>query len=206
MTRDDVEIIEHQTLWRGYFRMDRYRLRHRLFAGGWSEPIERELFERGQAAALLPYDPLRDEVVLIEQFRVGALAGDNPWLIEIVAGIIEEGESAEDVVRREVVEEAGREVTDIVPIANLYTTPGASSERIALFCGRIDAGGAGGHFGLAHEGEDIRAFAEPVTAALKRLNDGAIANATTLVALQWLALNRDSLRKQWLATGDAAGA
>ncbi len=206
MTRDDVEIIEHQTLWRGYFRMDRYRLRHRLFAGGWSEPIERELFERGCAAALLPYDPLRDEVVLIEQFRIGALAGDNPWLVEIVAGIIEEGESAEDVVRREVVEEAGREVTDLVPIANLYTTPGASSERIALFVGRIDAGGAGGHFGLAHEGEDIRAFAEPVAAALERLNDGAIANATTLVALQWLALNRDSLRKQWLATGEAAGA
>ncbi len=199
MNRDDVEIIERDTAWRGYFRIDRLRLRHRLFAGGWGAPITREVFERGHAAALLPYDPVRDEVVLIEQFRVGALtAGDgNPWLIEIVAGIVEDGETAEQVVRRETLEEAGCEVGDIVPIMDVYTTPGGSSERIALFCGRVDTAGVGGIHGLEEEGEDIRAFAEPTGAALARLARGEIANLTTVAALQWLALNRDDLRARW---------
>jgi ADP-ribose pyrophosphatase len=199
MTLDDVEIIERDTVWRGYFRIDRLRLRHRLFAGGWGRPLTREVFERGHAAALLPWDPVRDEVVLIEQFRVGALsAGDDaPWLIEIVAGIIEEGETAEDVVRRETLEEAGCRVTDIVPLMDVYTTPGGSSERIALFCGRVDTAGVGGIHGLPEEGEDIRAFAEPTDAALARLARGEIVNMTTVVALQWLALNRDDLRARW---------
>ncbi len=199
MNRDDVEIIERDTAWRGYFRIDRLRLRHRLFAGGWAEPITREVFERGHAAALLPWDPVRDEVVLIEQFRIGALTagGDNPWLIEIVAGIIEDGETAEDVVRRETLEEAGCEVGDIVPLMDVYTTPGGSSERIALFCGRVDATGVGGIHGVEEEGEDIRAFAEPTDAALARLARGEIANITTVAALQWLALNRDELRARW---------
>ena len=205
--RYEVEIIERETVWRGYFRMVRYRLRHGLFAGGWGAPIKREVFERGHAAALLPYDPVRDEVLLIEQFRIGALAdgAQNPWLVEIVAGIIEDGESAEQVARRETLEESGREVTDIVAIGKIYTTPGASSESIALFCGRIDAAGAGGLFGLAHEGEDIRAFTEPAAAALARVASGEIVNATTLVALQWLALNREDLRARWLAPAPRNG-
>ncbi len=199
MNRDDVEIIERDTAWRGYFRIDRLRLRHRLFAGGWGEPMVREVFERGHAAALLPYDPVRDEVVLIEQFRVGALTAGaaNPWLIEIVAGIVEDGETAEDVVRREALEEAGCAVGDLVKLMEVYTTPGGSSERIALFCGRVDTSGAGGLHGLAGEGEDIRAFAEPTDAALERLARGEIVNITTVAALQWLALNRDDLRARW---------
>ncbi len=197
--RDDVEIIERDTAWRGYFRIDRLHLRHRLFAGGWGQPITREVFERGHAAALLPWDPARDEVVLIEQFRIGALtAGDDaPWLIEIVAGIVEDGETAEDVVRRETQEEAGCEVGDIVKLMDVYTTPGGSSERIALFCGRVDASGVGGIHGLEEEGEDIRAFAEPTDDALARLDSGGIVNITTVTALQWLALNREDLRARW---------
>ncbi len=199
MNRDDVEIIERETAWRGYFRIDRLRLRHRLFAGGWGEPMVREVFERGHAAALLPYDPVRDEVLLIEQFRIGALTAGagNPWLIEVVAGIVEEGETAEDVVRREMIEEAGCEITDIVKLMDVYMTPGGSSERIALFCGRVDTAGVGGIHGLADEGEDIRAFAEPADAALARLARGEIVNAMTVIALQWLALNRDDLRARW---------
>ncbi len=203
MTRNDVEILETETVWKGYFRMDRLRLRHRLFAGGWGQPITREVFERGNAAALLPYDPVRDEVVLIEQFRVGALtASAEPWLVEIVAGIIEDGETAEDVVHRETVEEAGCPVTDIVPIMDVFTTPGGSSERIAIFLGRVDAQGVGGVHGLADEGEDIRVFTESLDKALARLADGDIANLIAVAALQWLALNRKKLRRQWLA-GDA---
>jgi ADP-ribose pyrophosphatase len=203
LTRNDVEILETETVWKGYFRMDRLRLRHRLFAGGWGQSITREVFERGNAAALLPYDPVRDEVVLIEQFRVGALtASAEPWLVEIVAGIIEDGETAEDVVRRETVEEAGCAVTDIVPIMDVFTTPGGSSERIAIFLGRVDAQGVGGVHGLADEGEDIRVFTESLDKALARLADGDIANLIAVAALQWLALNRKKLRRQWLA-GDA---
>jgi ADP-ribose pyrophosphatase len=200
MTRDDVETIESETVWKGYFRMDRLRLRHRLFAGGWGQPITREIFERGHAAALLPYDPVRDEVVLIEQFRPGAFtAGTEPWLVEIVAGIIEDDETAEDVARRETVEEAGCTVTDIVPMMDILTTPGASSERIAIFLGRVNARGVGGIHGLVDEGEDIRVFTESLDAALARLADGGIINVTAIVALQWLALNRDKLRRRWAA-------
>ena len=200
MTRDDVETIESETVWKGYFRMDRLRLRHRLFAGGWGQPITREIFERGHAAALLPYDPVRDEVVLIEQFRPGAFtAGTEPWLVEVVAGIIEDGETAEGVARRETVEEAGCTVTDIIPVMDILPTPGASSERIAIFLGRVNARGVGGIHGLVDEGEDIRVFTESLDAALARLADGGIINVTAIVALQWLALNRDKLRRRWAA-------
>ncbi|MBE9555414.1 MAG: ADP-ribose diphosphatase [Proteobacteria bacterium] len=203
MSRDDVEILETQTVWKGFFRMDRVRLRHRLFAGGWGQPITREVFERGHAAALLPYDPVRDEVVLIEQFRAAAMtAGAEPWLVEIVAGIIEEGETGEDVARRETVEEAGCEVTDIIPVMNVFTTPGGSSERIAIFVGRVNTQGVGGIHGLADEGEDIRVFTESLDAALARVASGGIVNVIAIAALQWLALNREEIQARWL-TGDA---
>jgi ADP-ribose pyrophosphatase len=203
MKRNDVEVLETETVWKGFFRMDRLRLRHRLFAGGWGEPITREVFERGHAAALLPYDPERDEVVLIEQFRAAAMtAGAEPWLVEIVAGIVEDGETAEDVARRETIEEAGCEVTDIVPVMDVFTTPGGSSERIAIFCGRVDARGIGGIHGLAGEGEDILVFTESLDAALARLADGGIVNLIAIAALQWLALNRESIRRRW-QVGDA---
>ncbi len=204
MTRDDVEILDHETVWRGYFRMERYRLRHRLFAGGWGKTVDREVFERGHAAALLPYDPVRDAVVLIEQFRVGALAaGADPWLVEIVAGIIEDGETGEDVVRREVLEEAGCTVDHVVPIVDAFTTPGGSSERIAIYCGRVDSDGVGGVHGLADEGEDIRVFVESLDDAVARIGRGEITNLIAVAALQWLALNRDRLRREWSEAGPA---
>lgn len=200
LSRDDVEILDTETLWKGFFRMDRVRLRHRLFAGGWGQPITREVFERGHAAALLPYDPVRDEVVLIEQFRAAAMtAGAEPWLVEIVAGIIEDGETAEDVARRETVEEAGCEVTDIVPVMDVFTTPGGSSERIAIFVGRVNTQGVGGIHGLADEGEDIRVFTESLDAALARQANGGIVNLIAIAALQWLTLNREEIRAMWLA-------
>jgi len=200
MTRDDVDILESSTVWQGFFRVDRLRLRHRLFAGGWSRPIVREVFERGHAAAILPYDPVRDEVVLIEQFRAGALtAGAEPWLIEIVAGIVEEGESPEDVVRREIAEEAGCTALDILPVMDVFTTPGGSSERISIFCGRVDAAGVGGIHGLDDEGEDIRVFSETPEAALQRVADGSVRNITAVAALQWLALNKAAVRARWTA-------
>ena len=194
-----VEIVEKKTVFQGYFQVDRYLLKHRTFEGGWSPVISREIFERGHAASVLPYDPERDAVVLIEQFRAGALAaGLGPWLIEIVAGIIGPGETAEEVVRREAIEEMGRAVTDLEPICTYLLTPGGSSETLAMFCGRVDSDGAGGIHGLDEEGEDIRVLVRSVDEAIAMLNDGTIFNANAVLALQWLALNREGLRRRWL--------
>ena len=195
---DRVEIVDKQTPFQGYFRVDAYRLRHRTFDGGWSREVRREVFERGHAAAVLLYDPERDAVVLIEQFRAGAYAaGLEPWLIEIVAGIIEPGEEAAELVRREAMEEAGCEVGTLESIGTFILSPGGSSETIALFCGRVASENTGGVHGLEHEDEDIRPFVLSTDEALARLAAGGIVNATAAIALQWLALNRDRLRTEW---------
>jgi len=198
MNEKDVEILEKTEVFRGYFRIDRYRLRHRLFRGGWSGEMTREVFERGHAAAVLPYDPVHDAVVLIEQFRVGAVAaGRPPWLVEVVAGIIEEGESAEEVGLREAVEEAGCEVTDLIPIAEYLVSPGGTSEVITAYCGRVDSSLAGGYHGVAAENEDIRVVAMPLTEAAELLRARKLDNATAVITLQWLVINRDEVRRKW---------
>lgn len=193
-----VAVTEQTTVYRGYFRVDRYRLRHRVFDGGWSGEMTREVFERGHAAAVLPYDPARDLVVLIEQFRIGAFAaGREPWLIETVAGIIEPGETAEDVVRREAREEAGCEIQELERIPTVMPSPGGCSEVLELFCGRVTAEDRGGLHGLDDEHEDIRAFALPLPEALARLARGDIVNANAVLTLQWLAINRARLHEKW---------
>lgn len=199
MDRNDVEIVAREVLFKGYFQLEQYRVRHRLHAGGWSGVVTRELFERGHAAAVLPYDPRRDAVALVQQFRVGALAaGRGPWLTEIVAGIIGPGEMPEEVVRREASEEAGLDLGELVPISRHLTSPGGCSETVVMFCGRIDAATAGGIHGLSQEHEDIRVIVLPAqdAFALRRQNV-EIADGNTIVALLWLELNREELRRRW---------
>jgi ADP-ribose pyrophosphatase len=160
--------------------------------------MAREVFVRPPAAAVIPYDPARDAVVLIEQFRTGAyVAGVEPWLIEVVAGIIEPGEQPEEVARREAVEEAGCTILALEPIGRILPSPGADSELLHLYCGRIDSAGVGGLHGLDHEHEDIRATVLPFKDAFVQVTQTAVTNANALIALQWLALNRDRLRRQW---------
>lgn len=200
MTAAGVEIMQKDLCFHGFFRMERYTLRHRLFNGGWSQPITRELLERGHAAAVLPYDPARDQVVLIEQFRVGAMSiSSGPWLLEIVAGIIEANEAAEEVVKREAVEEAGCDVHELVPLYDYLVSPGGTTERIALFCGKVDSTHLGGIYGKMEEGEDIKVHVMAVDQALDLLASGKIIAASAIIALQWLALNREHLRKIWLS-------
>ncbi len=199
MTDPRVEILDKTVCYDGFFRLERYRLRHRLFSGAWSRVLTRELFERGHAAAVLPYDPALDVVVLVEQFRIGALeAPGSPWLLEIVAGVIDHpGETPEDVVRREAVEEANCQIQELVHICDYFVSPGGTSERISLFCGRVDATGSGGLHGLADEAEDIRVIVVPFAEAIEQLHAGKINSAAPIIALQWLQLNHDQLHARW---------
>lgn len=195
---DDVEVVEREACFRGFYQLDRLHLRHRLFAGDMGKLISRELFVRHDAVCVLPYDPQRDCVVLIEQFRVGALDKSlNPWLIELVAGLIDKDEQPEEVARREAVEEAGLELAELWPLPQYYPSPGGSDERVHLYVGRCDSRGAGGVHGLEEEGEDIRVLVWSLDEALAALDDGRIDNAASIIALQWLALNRDKLRERW---------
>ena len=200
MNKDDIELIDKQAAFSGYFRIDRFRLRFPLYEGGMSREVVREVLERGQVAAVLLVDPDRDNLVLIEQFRPGPYAaGDEPWLIEAVAGVIEGAESAEEMTLREAREEANCEIREMLPVMRFFTSPGASTESVSLFCGRVDSTNAGGVHGLEEEGEDIRVMVVSVDEALSLLADGKIVNAKTIIALQWLASNYDDVKKRWLA-------
>ncbi|MEO1903757.1 MAG: NUDIX domain-containing protein [Alcanivorax sp.] len=198
-TADDVEILERETPFQGFFHIDRLTLRHRHYEGGWGAPIKRELFMRPPAAAVLPYDPVRGEILLIEQFRVGALDWrDSPWCLELVAGLADKaGEPVADLVRREALEEAGVEIGELRPVAHYMPSPGGSNERLQVFVGRADLSGAGGIHGVAEEGEDIRVVVQPVSAIEALLQSGRVDNAASLITLQWLLLHREALDREW---------
>ena len=193
------EIIDKEILYSGFFRMEKYRLKHTLYAGGWSPEISRELFVRGSCVAVLLYDPDADKVILIEQFRAGAIVQpDRAWLVEIVAGAIEDGETATEVAYRESLEEAGCEIQELLVINEFYTTPGGASERITLFCGKVDSTHIGGIHGLDHEDEDILVRAVDFNEAYQMVENNEIESAIPIIAIQWLALNKQKLKNKWL--------
>ncbi|WP_263147219.1 NUDIX domain-containing protein [Pseudomonas sp. RIT-PI-AD] len=195
---DAVEIVKREDCFRGFYRLDRLQLRHRQFSGEMGPLLTRELFVRHDAVCVLPYDPKRDCVVLIEQFRVGALGKtENPWLLEIVAGLIDKDEVPEQVAHREAEEEAGLTFSSLWPVTRYFPSPGGSDELVHLFVGRCDSEGAGGVHGLAEEGEDIRVHVWPLEDALAAVRDGRINNAASIIVLQWLALNRTEVRGLW---------
>ena len=197
-TKNDVEIIARETLYTGFFSLVRYRFRHRLFNGGMSGEVQREIFERGHAAVLLPYDPVRDEVVLIEQIRIAAFdTSDTPWLLEMVAGMIEVGESDEEVARREADEEAGLAVGRVKRMLSYLASPGGTSERTAVLVGEVDATQASGIHGLVDENEDIRVHVVSREQAYQWVEEGTIDNAASVIALQWLQLHDESLKNEW---------
>jgi ADP-ribose pyrophosphatase len=193
-----IDIRTHETAYAGFFRIDRYRLRQR-HRDGWTPEIVREVIVRPNAVGVLLYDPDRDAVVLIEQLRLSAhLAGFPARQIEIVAGLIDRQEDPIAVARREVDEETGLVlIGDLIPIRRFLPSPGRSTETVELFCGRVDAGRAGGFHGIAKEHEEIRVILETAAAALTMLESGAITNAIALLALYWFAANRESLRQRW---------
>ena len=190
--KKDVKVLKKQPLYKGFFQCNKYTLQHKLFAGGWSPEIQREIFERGHAAAVLPYDIKNDTVVLIEQFRFGAIETDqSPWLFELVAGIIEEGELSSEVIKREALEEAGLAIQSSQFIMNCLLTPGGSTEHVDIFIGSVNSEQAGGLHGLAEEGEDIRVHVVARETAYQWVLEGKINNSATVIALLWLQLNKD---------------
>lgn len=203
----DVEVLEKERAFDGYFKVDRYTLKHKKHSGGWSEPLQREIFERGHAVAVLLYDPDLEKLVFIEQFRPGAFAAlsspwfdaanQSPWLLECVAGIIDAGETPEAVAKRECIEEANCPVSDLVPITHYLASPGGTSESIYLYLGRTDASQAGGIHGLDSEGEDIRVLPVSTDTALKWLDEGRFNNAMTLIAMQWFQIHLPKLKQSW---------
>ncbi|NBM54164.1 ADP-ribose diphosphatase [Proteus vulgaris] len=196
--REDVKLLSQRDLYKGFFRMTEYRFKHRLFEGGWSEEVKREVFERGNAGVLLAYDPKRDEVVLIEQIRIPAYeTSETPWLLEVIAGMVEQGESPEDVVRREAQEEAGVIVGRCEPIISYLSSPGGTSERMHVYVGEVDATTAKGIHGLACENEDIRVHVVSREQAYRWVEEGVIDNAASVIALQWLQLHHIALRERW---------
>tara|TARA_B100001123_G_scaffold385556_1_gene459176 strand:+ start:698 stop:1333 length:636 start_codon:yes stop_codon:yes gene_type:complete len=194
-----VRLHRRESLYSGFLDVDLYEVSHELYGGGWSNVLDREVMHRKEIAAVLPFDPVRQEVVLIEQFRVGAWAGNwpHPWLLECIAGVMEDGESAGEVALREAEEEASCRILELELIGRFFTTPGGSSELVNLFCGRVDAAGVGGIHGLADEGENIKASVWSLSDALSLVEDGQLCNAKTLVALQWLTLNHLRLTSNW---------
>ncbi|MDP9128517.1 MAG: NUDIX domain-containing protein [Pseudomonadota bacterium] len=197
------DITNRETLFQGYFRVERYHVRHERFEGGWTGPLTREIFHRSkQVAGVLLFDPLQDKVVLIEQFRAGVLlSGEHPWLVEIPMGMVDVNESPEQAARREALEESGCTVTDLQPIAQFFSSPGGTSEQIALFAGRVNAPPeSGGVFGVASENENIKVHVIDAARAIGLIYGNKLRDAQTLVAMQWFAMHHTELRSRWLVS------
>ncbi len=191
----DVRLEQDEPLYQGFFRLHKLTLSHPRFEGG-RVRIEREILDRGDAVCVLLYDPVADAVVMVEQFRAGALGKTNsPWLLELVAGIVEPGETAEDVARRESVEEAGVELGPVFPITGYLPSPGGCDEWIDLVCALVDSRGVGGVHGLEHEGEDIRVHVISAADAFALVRENRLMNAAAIMGLQWLELNHGRLQQ-----------
>ncbi len=197
LVRKDYEVTQREVLYRGVFTFARYHFRYKLFDGSWSHIVNREILERLSAAAVLPYDPVRDEIVLIEQFRPGAAFQKDPWLVEIVAGILDSDQLPAEVAKREAIEEAGCVIEKVIPICEYFVSPGGSNEYLHLYCGKTDTQNINGVYGLEEENENIRATAMPADEAFEKLRNGLIKTSPAIISLQWLQINRTMLQELW---------
>ena len=197
-SHQDVEVLTTRPLYDGFFKMVQYKLKHRLFAGGWSSEVTREMFERGHAVAVLPYDPVTQEFVLIEQFRLGAMAtSQSPWLIEVIAGMIDADYSPEEVCHKEAREEAGIELQHLTKACSYLSSPGGTTERLHIYIAQTDATQADGLHGVEHESEDILVHRIAQKQAKEWLENGRIDNAAAIIALQYFFLNKQQILESW---------
>ena len=195
-SKSDYLIQTRKKRFNGFLRVDTIKLKHKLFLGDWSPEINRELLVREEAVGVLLFDPKRDEIVLVRQFRVGLVdKGDSPWILELVAGMVEVGEELVEVALREVREESNAEVTKLIKICDYFSSPGISSEKVRLYLGIVASEDMGGVYGLENENEDIEVVVMPYENAIKVMKKGCLANAMSIIALQWLELNKSDILK-----------
>jgi ADP-ribose pyrophosphatase len=200
LTKKHIKIKKTTTLRKGFYEVNLSELKQQRFDGTWTPLFKREFIKKQSAIAVLPYDPKKDCVVLIEQFRIGALEHNaTPWLIEIVAGVMDKGEKEthEDVARRETLEETGLKIESLIPIYDYFTSAGYSTEKIKLFCAKVDSTKAPKYCGLKEEHEDIKIHVVPTTKAFAAVRSGQINNSFTIIALQWLELNLKTVKKRF---------
>jgi ADP-ribose pyrophosphatase len=194
----EIEVIRRESCFSGFFNVARYRLRHSLFTGGWSSVIARERTEYLNAVAALLYDPVRDQVIMVEQFRIGAMEqGRCAWTLEPVGGVLNEGEDPRDVARREAIEEAGREIQKLEYIGTYHVSPGVAADRVRLYCACVNAVGAGGIHGREDEEEETRVVVIDAKRLIGEVFSGRIDTSSAIIGVQWLALNRERLRVEW---------
>ena len=200
-SQQDIEILGEQTLYEGFFTLKRIQFKHKLFAGGESVVVTRELLIKGAASAVIAYDPKEDSVILVEQVRIGAAyypeSHRSPWLLELIAGMVEKGEKPEEVALRESEEEAGIQVRNLTHCLSVWDSPGGTVERIHLFAGEVDSSQAKGIHGLAEENEDIRVHVVKREQAYQWMCEGKIDNGIAVIGLQWLQLNYAQLQQSW---------
>ena len=200
-SQQDIEILGEQTLYEGFFTLKRIQFKHKLFAGGESGVVTRELLIKGAASAVIAYDLKEDSVILVEQVRIGAAyhpeSNCSPWLLELIAGMVEKGEKPEDVALRESEEEAGIQVKNLTHCLSVWDSPGGTVERIHLFAGEVDSSQAKGIHGLAEENEDIRVHVVKREQAYQWMCEGKIDNGIAVIGLQWLQLNYAQLQQSW---------
>ena len=188
--KSKFKIIDKKNLYDGFFKMNEVTLKYRKYDGNWSNNIKRELFGGAQVAAVLPYDPVSKEIILIQQFRPGTISKDiDHYLDEIVAGIIDEGESPEIAAKRECLEETGCEVKKLIPIQGYFPAPGSSESFYHLFLGEVKSFKGSKIQGLENENEDIFVKCFKINEVRKKMEDGKILNGLTLIALQWFFLH-----------------
>ncbi|HHF6585785.1 TPA: ADP-ribose diphosphatase [Haemophilus influenzae] len=200
-SQQDIEILGEQTLYEGFFTLKQIQFKHKLFAGGQSGVVTRELLIKGAASAVIAYDPKEDSVILVEQIRIGAAyhpeSNRSPWLLELIAGMVEKGEKPEEVALRESEEEAGIQVKNLTHCLSVWDSPGGIVERIHLFAGEVDSAQAKGIHGLAEENEDIKVHVVKREQAYQWMCEGKIDNGIAVIGLQWLQLNYAQLQQSW---------
>lgn len=188
--QEDYRVESKETLFQGFFRITRTVVTHRLFGGGWSAPLKRELFQRGDAVGVLLYDPNNHLIGLVEQFRIGAQRDRfGPWQYEVVAGMIDVGQTASEVALKECHEEAGLAVQELVPICDYLVSAGGTDEKMHLYCGLVDLRDRAGIFGLDTEGEDILLQVWTYDEVMQAQSEGLLNSAAVTIALLWLQLN-----------------
>lgn len=188
-----IKLVHQETVWKGFVHMQRLLFDQRM-PDGRVIRIDREVHDHGQAAAILLYDPARDSVILVRQFRPAAfMNGDESFMLELPAGLLDD-DNAADAIRREAMEESGYAVGSVQFLMEMYASPGTLTEKVSLFFARIDLdvkAGAGG--GLEDEGEDLEVLRYTLDDAFAMIASGEITDAKTIIALQWAMINRERL-------------